>query len=72
MSRRPTETEGRRAMERLAGRLSEQSERGGRKMTHDQATLIVVFYHKHHYLRSNESGVKGAAVPLLEFLQCSS
>ncbi len=37
MSRRPTETEGRRAMERLAGRLSAQSERGGRKMTHDQA-----------------------------------
>jgi len=37
MSGRPTETEGRRAMERLAGRLSEQSERSGRKMTHDQA-----------------------------------
>ena len=37
MSRRPTEAEGRRAMERLAGRLSAQSERGGRKMTHDEA-----------------------------------
>ena len=31
------EDQGRRAMERLAGRISQQSERAGRKVTHDQA-----------------------------------
>ena len=31
------EEQGRKAMERLAGRISKQSERAGRKVTHDQA-----------------------------------
>lgn len=48
----PREQDGRAAMDRLARRISEQSERAGRKVTHDQAMQTARDAAKRHDKRS--------------------
>ena len=48
----PREQDGRAAMDRLARRISEQSERAGRKVTHDEAMKTARAAAKRHDKRS--------------------